>query len=352
MRSLLQLGLAFIVGLFSISPRLLADKGKEKKAVVIVYDGWGTPAGFRLQGRVLEEQPGPAPKRDTLPGANLIENLKALESDEVAGANVSVAIAGRTFSATSDGDGMFEVFVKNLPEAERLAIGGTPVTVTITGPAPWVGDGKGKVYVHPDIDSIGLISDIDDTVLSTFVTDKRRMMAEVMLKNATQLDAVPGAPKAYQATNAAGLYAWFYVSGSPQNLYVRLRKFLDDNGYPGGPIVLKNLGDDKLFAHDEYKLGRIEKILAAFPKMKFILVGDSGERDPEIYRTIRTRHPERVHAVVIRKVPGSKHLEPERFAGFTVVDDVFGGDVLVGLLPRPLPPVAAVAPAPAPGQQP
>ncbi len=347
MRQLLQLGLAFVVGLFAVSPRVLADQDgkKAKKAVVVVYDGWGTPTGFRLTGRVLEDQPGPAPRKDAQAGANFIENLKALESDEVVGATVTVAIAGRTLSATTDGDGMFEVVVKNLPEVERLPLGITPAVVTVTGPAPWIGEGRGKVYVHPDVEVVGLISDVDDTVLSTFVTDKRRMMAEVMLKNATQLDAVPGAAKNYQAAHRAGLAAFFYVSGSPQNLYVRLRQFLDDNGYPGGPIVLKNLGDDKLFAHDEYKLGRIEKIFTAFPKMTFILVGDSGERDPEIYRTLRTRHPERVQAIVIRKVPGSKHLEPARFDGFVVVDDAFAGDdVLTALLPRPAAPLA-VAPS-------
>lgn len=349
MRSLLQLAFAFVVGLFSISPRVLASDKDKKKAVVIVYDGWGTPTGFRITGRVLEDQPGPAPKKDTLPGANLIENLKALESDEVVGATVSVAIAGRTFTATSDGDGVFEVVVKGLPEAERLPIGGTPVVVTITGPAPWGGDGRGKVYVHPDIDTVGVISDVDDTVLSTYVTDKRRMMAEVMLKNATQLDVVQGAPGNYQALSKAGVFAFFYVSGSPQNLYVRLRKFLDDNGYPGGPIVLKNLGDDKLFAHDAYKLGRIEKVFAAFPKMKFLLIGDSGERDPEIYRTLRERHPERVHAIAIRLVPGSKHMAPARFAGMVTIDDAYVDDaVLVGLLPPRNVPEPQTTPAPAP----
>ena len=141
--------------------------------------------------------------------------------------------------------------------------------------------------------------------------------------------------------------AFFYVSGSPQNFYVRLHHFLEDNGFPGGPIVLKNLGDDKLFSQDDYKLGRIEKILAAFPQMRFVLVGDTGERDPEIYRLIRARHPERVVAVVIRKVAGSKHLEPARLAGFTMVDDVYAADDVVARLLGP-PPVTTVTTSAAP----
>jgi phosphatidate phosphatase APP1 len=112
--------------------------------------------------------------------------------------------------------------------------------------------------------------------------------------------------------------------------------------------LLKNLGEDALFAHDDYKLGRLEQLATSFPGLRFLLVGDSGERDPEIYRAFQKKHPDRVVAVVIRKVPGSRHLEPARFAGFVVVDDVYpSSQILSGVVP-PASAAVPAAPAPAP----
>lgn len=328
----LRIGLTLLVTMFSFVPRAWAapvDKDGRKKALIVVYDGWATPSSLRITGRVLEDQGEKLPTKKDSAAFNLWENLKALESDEIPGANVVVAVNGRAFAATADADGVFEVVAKNLPPEERLPLGGLPVVVTLSSPDSHRGEGTGKLYVHPDVDTVGLISDVDDTVVRTFVPDKKRMVAEVLLKNATQLEPVPGAAANYQKAREKGVFAFFYVSGSPQNLYPRLRKYLDDNGFPGGPIVLKNLGDDKLFAQDDYKLNRIEKLLAAFPHMRFVLVGDSGERDPEIYAAIRQKHPDRVVAIVIRKAPGSKHLEASRFKDMITVDDAYADDAVV-----------------------
>ena len=326
----LRIGFTLLVTMFSFVPRLSAapDKDGRKRAIVVVYDGWATPSSLRITGRVLEDQNEALPTKKDSASANLWENLKALESDEIPGANVSVAVGDRVFAATADRDGVFEVVAKNLPAEERLKVGVLPVVVTLTSPETFKGVGNGKLYVHPDIETTGVISDIDDTVVRTYVPDKARMVKEVLLKNATQLEPVTGAATNYQQAVKAGVYAFFYVSGSPQNLYPRLRKLLDDNGFPGGPIVLKNLGDDKLFAQDDYKLNRIEKLLAAFPQMRFVCVGDSGERDPEIYAAIRQKHPDRVVAIVIRKAPGSKLLAPERFKDMITVDDAYAAGLL------------------------
>jgi len=314
-----------------------------KKALVVVYDGWGTPSSFLVSGRVLEDKGSAAPTKKSGSAANLFQNLQDLESDEIPNANLTVVVGGRSFAATADRDGVFVVVVKNLPATESLPAGTVEVTATLTTPTTFAGVGRGVVHVHGDDESLGLISDIDDTVVQTFVPDKKRMLAEVLLKNATQLVPVKGAAANYQQARDAGVTAFFYVSGSPQNFYLRLRRFLGDHGLPAGPILLKNLGDDSLFGQDDYKLTRIEKILAAFPKMRFVLVGDSGERDPEIYQMIRGRHPERIAGIVIRKAPGSKHTEPDRFNGCVTFDDAYGSDdVVAAALPARAVPIAPV----------
>ncbi len=325
-----------------------AQSAAPKQAHVVVYDGWGTPTSLRLSGRLLERAADPAPDQGASAAQNLVASLDALESDEIAGAELEVYVSGQTFSATTDVDGNFAVVAKHLPAAQALTLGRVDVDVRVVAPVDYRGQrGAGSLFVHPEGPSSGLISDIDDTVVKTFVTDKARMLEQVLLKNAAQLEPVSGAAKNYQEAQKKGPLAFFYVSGSPQNLYVKLHRFLDDNGFPGGSMVLKNLGDDSLFSQDDYKLDRIEKILAAFPQMRFVLVGDSGERDPEIYLRIRARHPERVLAIVIRKVAGSKHLEPARFAGCTLVGDAYANDaVIAGLLTTASTPSAASVAAP------
>ena len=322
-------------------------KPKVQHAHVVVYDGWATPTSLRISGRLLERDADAAPSKGASATQNLVDNLGALESDEIAGAELSIAIGGQRWAATTDVDGNFEVIAKNLPAAQALVPGRAPVEVTVVKPANYAGQrGGGWLYVHGDEAGVGVISDIDDTVLKTFVTDKKRMLTQVLLKNAAQLEAVGGAAKNYQAASKAGAPAFFYISGSPQNLYVRLHRFLEDNGFPGGPIILKNIGDDKLFSQDDYKLQRIERLMAAFPKMRFVLVGDTGERDPEIYQQVTGRHPNRVVAIVIRKTAGSKHMEPERLSNCTVVDDAYAtDDVIARLLPAP--PALAVGATPA-----
>jgi phosphatidate phosphatase APP1 len=100
----------------------------------------------------------------------------------------------------------------------------------------------------------------------------------------------------------------FYVSSSPWNLYAMLREFLHVQQLPAGPLLLKDFGEHTLFSmneHGEHKLARIEEVFAAYPALPFILIGDSGEQDPEIYAEVVRHHPQRVKAIYIRSVDTS-----------------------------------------------
>jgi len=112
--------------------------------------------------------------------------------------------------------------------------------------------------------------------------------------------------------------AFHYVSASPWQLYEPLSAFIASNGFPAGTFHLKQfrvkdgsfLG---LFASPEpYKIAVIEELLARFPGRRFVLVGDSGERDPEIYGDLAGRHPSQVDQVLIRIPPGMPN-DPERW---------------------------------------
>ena len=108
---------------------------------------------------------------------------------------------------------------------------------------------------------------------------------------------------------------FFYVSSSPWNLYGFIAEFMELNGIPHGPMFLKDYGIDRSNfirkRHDEHKLEAIERVLAFYSKLRFILIGDNGQRDVSIYARVVSDYPARVAAVFIRDVDGSCRSGPE-----------------------------------------
>lgn len=298
-----------------------ADEWADQELIparIVLYHGFGSPQRVWLRGRVLEQR---APTADKAQGSmtNLLENAWVLETDEAKHVPVELRFSGKSLSVQTDDDGMFDVPV-SFPSFPA-ALGAQPISAQLMPRTTHIAPvQEGLVYVYPDDDIVLAISDFDDTVCNTYVKDKPKMLVEVFTKNSAQLVPVPGASKAYRAAQQAGVKGFFYVSGSPVALWDRLDGFLGQHGFPRGPIFLKNLGDDPLFAHDDYKVGRIARILQAFPRARFLLIGDSGERDPEIYAQVRDRYPQQVKSIVIRRAPGGDS-SPARFKGMTVVQD-------------------------------
>jgi phosphatidate phosphatase APP1 len=99
---------------------------------------------------------------------------------------------------------------------------------------------------------------------------------------------------------------FFYVSSSPWNLHQFLIEFMELHCIPTGAMYLRDFGLDetKLIAgaHKTHKLDAIERILNFTGSLKFILAGDSGQRDPEVYAEVVRRHPKRILAIYIRDV--------------------------------------------------
>lgn len=97
----------------------------------------------------------------------------------------------------------------------------------------------------------------------------------------------------------------FYVSSSPWHLYTPLVDFFKAQGIPLGPLILRELGVKALLGsnrHYLHKLENIERILQTYPDLPFVLIGDSGQHDPEIYKEVVERHPNRIRAIYIRNV--------------------------------------------------
>jgi phosphatidate phosphatase APP1 len=151
-----------------------------------------------------------------------------------------------------------------------------------------------------------VISDLDDTVVHSSATNVMKMAWIVVRNNAYTRLPFPGVSAFYEALRRgpeAGLEnPIFYVSSSPWNIYDLLEDFLDVHGLPAGPLFLKDWSPTNLGKHHDHKLGIIRTLLATYPDLPFVLIGDSGEKDPEIYRQAVVEHPGRIEAIYIRDV--------------------------------------------------
>ncbi|MBF0106692.1 MAG: DUF2183 domain-containing protein [Deltaproteobacteria bacterium] len=149
-----------------------------------------------------------------------------------------------------------------------------------------------------------VISDIDDTIKVSHVTDKRELIQNTFFR---EFKPAPGMALLYQKLKAKGYY-FHYVSASPWQLFEPLYKFFKREGFPPALYYLKDvrLKDTSvlnLFSQTlSWKIDIIEGILKQFPGHHFILVGDSGEQDPEAYGEISRRYKNQIQAVWIRNV--------------------------------------------------
>lgn len=153
-------------------------------------------------------------------------------------------------------------------------------------------------------EGISVISDLDDTVKVTEVTDKRKAIVNTFFR---EFRAVEGMADVYCGWAKQGA-AFHFVSSSPWQLYEPLANFLQESGFPRATFHLRRFriqdtGLSPLFENPtEYKLAQIEPLIKAFRRRKFILVGDSGEQDPEAYGIIARRYTEQVLNIYIRDV--------------------------------------------------
>lgn len=276
-----------------------AASAGERPARIVIYNGIGTSASARLWGRVIEDEGKGAPSPGEGKWRKLKRSLSELESDEIAHASLELRVLGRKHPLRADKEGLFLLELKG-----PLPVGEHEVDAVLPGKRPFSVE-KARLRVLPVKPGIAILSDIDDTVLQTGVTNKARMLKKVLFSNAHDLKTYPGAPALYQAWARRG-YPIVFVSGSPVNLYSRLRAFLALRGFPSAALLLKNLGagkgSDSLFDQKAYKLRRILEVQALLPGYRFLLVGDSGEKDPEIYSIVRDRDRARVVEILIHRV--------------------------------------------------
>ena len=272
---------------------------------IIGYRSYGTADRALVLGRVLEDEGNLPPDPGHSPVRNLIASIERLESDPLAYAQVLARFGDDAHRIVADDEGFLRAW---LPLGRPVEPGWhradlTPAEDAPVAPRP----GRAEVLVPAPDARFGVISDLDDTVLQSEVTRLVRAVRLVLLENARTRLPFPGVAALYRALHS-GLDGQpanpvFYVSKSPWNLYEVVAEFLALQGLPDGPLLLRDI--DLGFGSrtkTEHKAATIAEVLATYPSLPFVLIGDSGQQDPEIYHALLRDHPGRIPAIYIRSV--------------------------------------------------
>lgn len=179
----------------------------------------------------------------------------------------------------------------------------------------------GKVRLRPPT-GLTVISDIDDTVKVSHVLNKTLLIANTFLN---EFQAVDGMPELYREWEKKGA-DFTFVSASPWQLYPELHKWMAAEKFPPATFQLRQIRfrDSSLLKlfDDPFasKVSRVSTLLKRFPKRKFILVGDSGEKDPEVYGELARKFPSQIVVSLIRNVTNETAASPRMQNAFREVD--------------------------------
>ncbi|MBC8159687.1 MAG: DUF2183 domain-containing protein [Roseiflexaceae bacterium] len=296
---------------FARLSRQLDDRIGREPLAITPYRGYGRADQIVLRGRVLEHSRATVASDSDSVWRNLLNIYRRFETDEVPFARLRARFAGAEQEIEADREGFFEL---RMAPAQPLSTNTAWHAVELTLLAPASPDcatvqATGEVFVPQPGARVGVISDIDDTVVKTDAASLTRMARNVFLSNARSRLIFPGVAALYRALQAGPPGPFvdpiFYVSSSPWNIYDMLVDFFELRGLPKGAMFLRDWGitPERLpFGHRAHKLAAISEVLEFYPDLSFILIGDSGQEDPEIYSEAVRRYPKRISALYIRSV--------------------------------------------------
>ncbi|AQT80180.1 hypothetical protein B1R94_14285 [Mycolicibacterium litorale] len=303
------------------------QSGDFRGVQVLVYRGFVAGDVAKVRVRVAE-----APE---LPGGSRIPYWEVAQSNvrrhaalPIMGTEVELSIGGHRSTEVSDGHG-FATFALPVPKlragwhrVEAVAAGidnGQPVAA-----AGWV--------VKPALTAPFLvISDIDDTILLTGLTEGLTMVARTLLRDADQRSAIPGMSALYRGLSRGvptgggrrrPAPGFFYVSTGSWSFYPMLERFVEVRGFPQGPMFLTDWGPTERYLRRsgaEHKRAAVRRLFEAYPGMRFVLIGDSGQRDPVIYEEMAREFPGRVMLILIRQVGADDEERNSRLRGHAEV---------------------------------
>jgi phosphatidate phosphatase APP1 len=282
-------------------------------AHVKVYHGYGHKNNLVIYGHVLAGKPMSQSKFTDNVFTNIIHLIRLFFVKPLPNVRVQLNWENQQIFTTTESDGFFKFEWKSI---ESVPAGWHQILVHIVGNEGLIlHTGEGKLFV-PHATQYGFISDIDDTVLISHSATTGKKLRALFTKNPRSRKTFSDVVKFYNLlalshTNSETLNPFFYVSSSEWNLYDDLNEFFKFNDLPKGAFLLNQIKRwYQLFrtgtTKHQGKLIRVKRIFDAFPKQRFVLLGDNSQKDPEIYVALANKYPEKVVAIYIRNISVGK----------------------------------------------
>ncbi|MBA8793176.1 phosphatidate phosphatase APP1 [Friedmanniella endophytica] len=286
---------------------------------VLGYTGYGSTSWVRVLARVLLTQEPSVLAQSTAARRLLsgpgVRGWRSFTSVPVVNADVRIDAEGEVHHVRADRGGVVDV---RIPVS--LSPGWHTLRLTSEDSAPAEAD----IFVVGDDVEFGVVSDIDDTVMVTALPRPLLAAWHTFVVNEHARTATPGMAVLYEwlSSEHAGSPV-IYLSTGAWNVAPTLTRFLSRNLYPAGPLLLTDWGPtrDRWFrSGTEHKRGNLARLAEEFPRIKWLLIGDDGQHDEEIYGEFLAQHPDHVAAVAIRQLsPGEavlaggrgRHVRPE-----------------------------------------
>jgi phosphatidate phosphatase APP1 len=297
------------------------------------YRGYGSRDEAFLIGRVFRQPTFGSGPGGGVVSHQLIDILRGLLRRGVAEAVLTARFYGAAQRVTTDRDGYFRVHMRPAepPPVDRLW---HRMELELLSPTQF--KAAGDVFIPPPNCRYVVISDIDDTVMYTGVARKLMMLWRLFMQGPASRVAFPGMAALLRALHrgrsGAELNPMLYVSRGPWSIYEVLDEFFNLHRIPVGPLLFLRewgltLQRPLPRRAEDHKLKLIRNMLALYHDLPFVLIGDSGQHDPEVYAQTVREHPGRVVAIYIRNV--SREPERQRAIEALAVEVVAAGSSLL-----------------------
>ncbi|GAA4240372.1 App1 family protein [Winogradskyella damuponensis] len=295
---------------------------KKDPLQIIAFQSYGTDSHFYARGRALEDESIDLEANNTW--QLIVNSWKRFGTDEIKHVGLDLKLPNNNIlKATTDRKGYFwvEANLENLKSLTNdegwlpfeLSYNDVNIKRTIQNQNRF----PGELLIPSSKAKFGVASDIDDTILHTGVVSllKWRLIYNSIFKSAKSRIPLEGSVeffhKLHRGSSGDNANPIFYVSHSPWNLYRYLELFLKQNDFPKGPILLRSVSEalkKKELGDKPQKQKEILNLLKTYPDLPFILIGDSGEHDPDIYIEVAEKFPNRILAIYLRCVKHKKKM--------------------------------------------
>ncbi len=279
---------------------------------VLTYTGYGSPSAVRVLGRVLMTprpySPAAADARATWTELRNADNerrgWRSFFTTPAMNEPVTVTIGDRVVPTRSDRSGILDITIPD----HGLEPGWHELQIS----SPRAEDTTASVYVVDPEQTFGIVSDIDDTVITTTMPRPLIAAYNTFFRHEGTRHAVPGMATMYRELMAAHPGAPIvYISTGAWNAVPQLTRFLRRSGYPLGPLLMTDWGPTNtgwFRSGQDHKRACLHRLTRELPQVRWVLFGDDGQHDPTLYGEFAEQRPDRVRAIGIRELTATEQL--------------------------------------------